>query len=288
MDKNTALAAVRAAYAKKILGIVGVTDPSVEAAFASVPREAFLGPGPWPRFKFAAGYEPTPSADPLHLYNNSLFGIIPERGLNNGQPSLHAWLLSQAVPRPGEHVVHVGAGVGYYTALMAHMVGPGGRVTGIEFDSELAVRAAANFAAWPNVEIKAGDGALCPFDPADVIYVNAGATRPAPAWLDGLKEGGRLILPLTTSKRAGDADAMKIANTGAVFRITRHGDAYAAKWISPVAIFPCAGNRDEASETALAAGLAKTEMTEVTRLRRDPHTQERTCCAHGDGWCFAL
>jgi protein-L-isoaspartate(D-aspartate) O-methyltransferase len=35
------------------------------------------------------------------------------------------------------------------------------------------------------------------FEPADVIYVNAGATRPAASWLEQLKEGGRLILPLT-------------------------------------------------------------------------------------------
>jgi protein-L-isoaspartate(D-aspartate) O-methyltransferase len=71
-------------------------------------------------------------------------------------------------------------------------------VTAIEFDSELAARGAANFAQWPNVRVIQGDGGQVPFDPADVIYVNAGATRPAPLWLDGLKEGGRLILPLTT------------------------------------------------------------------------------------------
>ena len=37
-------------------------------------------------------------------------------------------------------------------------------------------------------------------EPADVIYVNAGASRPAYAWLDGLKEGERLIMPLTTAR----------------------------------------------------------------------------------------
>ncbi len=36
------------------------------------------------------------------------------------------------------------------------------------------------------------------FDLADVIYVNAGATRPADIWLDRLNDGGRLVLPLTT------------------------------------------------------------------------------------------
>jgi len=43
-------------------------------------------------------------------------------------------LIAAAAPRAGEHVVHVGAGVGYYTAILAHMVGGSGRVTAIEFD----------------------------------------------------------------------------------------------------------------------------------------------------------
>jgi protein-L-isoaspartate(D-aspartate) O-methyltransferase len=34
-----------------------------------------------------------------------------------------------------------------------------------------------------------GDGTRIVFEPVDVIYVNAGATRPADAWLDRLKEG---------------------------------------------------------------------------------------------------
>jgi protein-L-isoaspartate(D-aspartate) O-methyltransferase len=46
-----------------------------------------------------------------------VIGILPERNLNNGQPSLHAALIAAAAPQPGEHVVHVGAGLGYYTAI---------------------------------------------------------------------------------------------------------------------------------------------------------------------------
>jgi protein-L-isoaspartate O-methyltransferase len=48
-----------------------------------------------------------------------------------------------------------------------------------------------------NVSIVQGDGSRVAFDSADVIYVNAGATKPAEAWLDRLTEGGRLILPMT-------------------------------------------------------------------------------------------
>ena len=287
MDRDAELAAVRAAYARKTLEIAKVDDPVVQTAFAAVRREDFLGPGPWPLFRFGDGYEPTTSDDPRHLYTNDLFGILPERGLNNGQPSLHAALLHRAGVRPGEHVVHVGAGVGYYTAIMAELVGSAGRVTGIEFDPALAARARANFTAWPNVEILAGDGATVPFAPADVIYVNAGATRPAEAWLDGLKDGGRLILPLTVSRVAGPGGAMAAANVGGVLRIARQGGDYAATWISPVTIFPCAGNRDEVAERVLAEAMGKSETRQVTRLRRDAHAPDADCLAHGDGWCLA-
>ena len=43
-------------------------------------------------------------------------------------------LIAAAAPLPGEHAVRIGAGVGYYTAILAHMVGEGGRVTAIEFE----------------------------------------------------------------------------------------------------------------------------------------------------------
>ena len=203
------LAIVRRAYAKQMMPH-NLAHPRVEAAFAAVPREAFLGPGPWPivyrhrRGYIQTPYVQTPSDDPVYLYQDLLVGIIRERDLNNGQPSLHAKLIAAAAPRPGEHVVHIGAGVGYYTAILAHMVGESGRVTAIEFDGGLAERLAANFAGQPNVRALQGDGAQIEFDPADVIYVNAGATRPADIWLDRLNDGGRLILPLTSDKGFGE------------------------------------------------------------------------------------
>src|SRR5262249_39887216 len=113
-----------------------------------------------------------------------------------------------------------------------------GAVTAIEFDPGLAARAAANFSRSPNVRVLQGNGASIPFEPADVIYVNAGATRPAETWLDGLKEGGRLILPLTALPAN---DRGEIQRRGAVFRIERRRSEFLACWISPVAIFPCEG-----------------------------------------------
>src|SRR5260221_9566829 len=138
MDRATELGVVRRAYAKQIMAAARVDDRRIEAAFAAVLRENFLGPGPWPIFRWLQSYVPTPSADPVYLYTDDLVGIVPERHINNGQPSLHAALIASAAPHEGDHLVHVGAGVGYYTAIMAHLVGPSGRVTAIEFDAALA------------------------------------------------------------------------------------------------------------------------------------------------------
>lgn len=81
-----------------------------------------------------------------------------------------------------------------------------------------------------------------PFDAADVIYVNAGATMPAANWLDRLRDGGRVILPLTTQKAFGELalkqTPQEMAQQGAVLRIERRGEDFHVKWISAVAIFP--------------------------------------------------
>jgi len=197
-------------------------------------------------------------------------------------------LIAAAAPQPSEHVVHIGAGVGYYTAILAHMVGESGPVTAIEFDGDLAERLAANFAGQPNVRALQGDGAQIEFDPADVIYVNAGATRPAEIWLDRLKDGGRLILPLTSDKGFGEnPDNIPIQRRGAVFRIERCGNEFLAKWISAVAIFPCEGARDRESERALAAAFEKGGWDRVTRLYRRGDLPDEQCWLNAPDWCLA-
>src|SRR5262245_55527434 len=114
------------------------------------------------------------------------------------------------------------------------MVGATGRVTAIEYEPELAARASVNLAGYHQVTVMNGDGSAMPLDPADVIYVNAGATRPADVWLDALKEGGRLILPLTVNFTSDAGHAM---SGGAIFRIERRGGEYLARWMSPTGIY---------------------------------------------------
>src|ERR1700730_16059848 len=170
MDRQDEPRIIRAAYARQILAAARVDDTRLEAAFGTIRREDFLGPGPWLVMRWLGEYVQTPDSDPVYLYTDNLVGILPERRLNNGQPSLHANLIHRALPAAGEHVVHIGTGTGYYTAILAHLAGPSGRVTGIEYDPELAARAKANLASHPNVQVIEDDGTLVSFDDADVIY----------------------------------------------------------------------------------------------------------------------
>ena len=113
MDTQAELRIVRAAYAKQILAAAGVGDARLVQAFAAVPREDFLGSGPWLVRRWLRDYVPTPDADPVYLYTDDLVALVPERHVNNGQPSLHAHLIHRALPAVGQHVVHVGTGTGY-------------------------------------------------------------------------------------------------------------------------------------------------------------------------------
>ena len=115
------------------------------------------------------------------------------------------------------------------------------------------------------------------FDPADVIYVNAGATRPLDLWLDRLKDGGRMILALTKNKDT----------IGAWFLIERRGDKFLANWISAAGLFPCAGARDAESERALVAAFEKGGWDRVTRLYRRGDVPEERCWLKRPDWCLA-
>lgn len=88
-------------------------------------------------------------------------------------------------------MLHVGVGVGYYTAVIAEAVGPGGSVLAVECDAGLAERARANLAAWPTVRIVEGDGATIDVGEFDIGFINAGAARLMPSSLAGLQPGGR-------------------------------------------------------------------------------------------------
>jgi protein-L-isoaspartate(D-aspartate) O-methyltransferase len=213
-------------------------------AFAAVPREHFVGPGPWRIVPHP--YEPflTPDSDPRWLYHDVVVSIDASRNLNNGQPSFWARNLEQLDVGSGERVLQIGAGTGYYSAVIAEIVGPTGHVTAVEIDPVLAARARANLARWPQVDVVSGDGRAVDAGAFDVVIVFAGSTHPAPQWLDCLVEGGRLLMPLTAESW-----------WGFLLHVIRRGNAFAASSIGGVGIYPCAGGRDEDAGKRLQGAL---------------------------------
>jgi protein-L-isoaspartate(D-aspartate) O-methyltransferase len=219
---------------------------SIVEAFAAVPRERFLGPGPWQILPDVRLDRPflTPDDAPHWLYHDVLVAIDPARSLNNGMPSFWAHNLDHLDLARGERVLQVGAGTGYYSALLAEMTGPQGHVTAVEYDDALAAQARANLAPWRHVAVVAGDGRTHDAGEVDAIVVFAGSTHPGPLWLDRLADGGRLIMPLTGENR-----------WGFMLRAIRHGDAFEAAAIGGVGIFPCTGGRDEEAAARLERTL---------------------------------
>lgn len=177
--------------------IVGADDTALGRAFAEVRREDFLPPPPWTIYRNGAALT---TSDPASLYSDVLVAIDIGKGINNGQPSLHAQWLSAIEPLPGERVLHVGCGGGYYSAILAELVGPSGHVLAFEIEPAVAALAGRALAGRPNVEFREGSGAAGPFAQVDlievdVIYVNAATGAPERAWIEALAPGGRLIFP---------------------------------------------------------------------------------------------
>jgi protein-L-isoaspartate(D-aspartate) O-methyltransferase len=162
-------------------------SPAVQAAFRAVPRHLFV-----------------PGLAPVAAYQDEALVIkYGQDGLpisSSSQPAMMAIMLEQLGLEPGHRVLEIGTGTGYNAAVMAHVVGPSGFVTTIDIDPDLIERARASLTAagYDSVRASCGDGGYG--DPAeapfDRIIVTAGAWDIAPAWLDQLAPGGRLVLPL--------------------------------------------------------------------------------------------
>jgi protein-L-isoaspartate(D-aspartate) O-methyltransferase len=265
----------RAFYANFVVRSGGSSDKRLIAAFEAMERERYVGAGPWSILVFP-GYISTGSDDPRLLYQDTVVAIAPERKINNGQPSLHARCLAACAPAPGEWVIHIGAGTGYYTEILAVLVGDAGRVSAYEIQGDLASRARDNLGHRPNVTVLATSASEGVLPRAHVIYVNAGATHPLENWLDALEIGGRLIFPMTSNQ-----------GFGVMVLITRRSDeGYAVSVVSQAGFIPCAGARDEAASEALSAALQSRSVMSAKSLRRRSIADE-TACLIGKDWWFS-
>jgi protein-L-isoaspartate(D-aspartate) O-methyltransferase len=265
----------RQAYAAEITRRAGVSDPRIEAAFAAVPREDFAGPPPW-RIGSGGVYGQTFNDDPARLYDDVLVAIDARRGINNGQPSLHAQAIDALGLKEGETVVQIGAGTGYYTAILARLVGPEGRVVAYEIEPDIAERAKANLARYPQVEVRARSG-VEDLPQADAIYVNAAASHPLRAWLDALKVGGRLLFPLQAAR-----------STGAMLLVTRpeRGHVWPARFLTSVVFIACEGAQNPAIGRKLDQAFRHGGTGRVRSLRFGGEPS-RSDWLSDDGWALS-
>ena len=280
-------------FAEEIEAVGKLRSPALVDAFAAVPRERFLPPGPWSVLADAdvgMGMGPartrlTPDADPARIYHNIAVGIDPSRQLFNGQPSaLGAWIDALELA-PGSRVLHLGCGLGYYTAIIAHCVTSSGRVVALEADSALAGAARANLATTPWVEVRATADAAFDDQAFDAILINAGVTHPQPAWLDALAVGGRMMVPLTSTM-----GPMGPIGKGLVFLVTREDEtSFAARVSGVVAIYSAVGLRDDQLNGRLGAAMmaGPQKWAAISRLRRDPHDAAASCWLHDAAFCLS-
>jgi protein-L-isoaspartate(D-aspartate) O-methyltransferase len=236
--QRASLDEIRGFYAKLMAAASGSHDPRLERIFELVPREAFLPPGPW-KIMVGETYVDTPSADPVYLYQNTLVALDAGKGINNGVPSLHAAWIGAASPQPGETVTHVGAGTGYYTAILSMLVLAGGQVHAFEIEERLAAAARRNLLPFENASVTAGNATSMALPASDLIYVNAGVGAPPVGWLRALRTGGRMIFPWRPSKSVGIA-----------VLVTAKPSGFEVKPLMPAWFIPCVGASEAASGAA--------------------------------------
>jgi protein-L-isoaspartate(D-aspartate) O-methyltransferase len=318
-------------FAEEVQMIANLRTPRLVDAFAQVPREQFLRPGPWlirGEGDFGAPARSTPDAHPRHVSHNIVVAIDPARQLFNGQPSTLGTWIDALMLQPGDRVLHVGCGLGYYSALMAWCVGEAGRVVAIDVDEPLVTEARANLSMFPQVEVRCGDGVTLDGGTAvhgaqaetfDAILINAGMSHPHDAWLAALRPGGRLILPLTCpfpqmgptigkgvvlmikdrrerqegqerdAPAATDAPrAPSAPHAPEALRAPAAAEALDARLLTFVAIYSALGIRDAVMETALAQVMARNPWPAIKRLRRDAHEPSASCWLHGATFCISL
>jgi protein-L-isoaspartate(D-aspartate) O-methyltransferase len=282
-------------FAEELEAVCRLQTPSLVDAFARVSRDEFLPPGPWTVLSdggesvmMGPGVRTrqTPDANPARVHHNIAVAIDPDRQLFNGQPAtLGAWI-DMLELAPGRRVLHVGAGLGYYTAIIGECVGAAGRVLAFEVDESLSAEAARRLRSRPWIEVRHGDASAALHESFDGMLINAGVTHPLDPWLDALAAGGRLLVPITAPMPAMGSTLGK----GLVVLVTKDAaGSFAARVVTVVAVYSALGIRDgemdERIGQAMMSGPAR--WASVKRLRRDTHQSDDSCWLHLRSCCFS-
>jgi len=129
-------------------------------------------------------------------------------GATISAPHMHAHAVGNLLPflQPGMKVLDVGSGSGYLCAVLHHLVGPHGKVVGIDHIPELVEQSIKNLEKDglkkaledKSIEMIAGDGrkGYPPDAPYDAIHVGAAALKLPQSLVDQLARPGRMFIPV--------------------------------------------------------------------------------------------
>ena len=179
-----------------------------------------------------------PAAELADIYSDAVMTHVDEAGdklpSTNSQPSYVLWLLHMLDLRPGQRVLEIGSGSGWLAAVMARLVGEGGRVTGIEIIPELAAQSRADLAGLGlgNVSVLASDGADShkAGAPFDQVMITAACWALPGVLFDQMAPGGRVLVPVELRGGCCQVTALR-----------READGFVAKQAVPGWFVPLLG-----------------------------------------------
>lgn len=121
-------------------------------------------------------------------------------GQTISQPTTVAFMLERLDPQIGDTVLDVGCGSGWTTALLAEMVQDTGKVIGLEVIEDLFEFGKENLKKynypWAEIRRSPGGAPTIPEAPFDRILVSAAANEIPQPFLEQLKDGGVMVLPI--------------------------------------------------------------------------------------------
>jgi protein-L-isoaspartate(D-aspartate) O-methyltransferase len=256
MSADRAIAAARDTMVAELVARRIIRTPAIERAFRTVPRHAFL-PQPFVVHTNPLLTGAIETTDPRRVYSDVLVVIKREKTINCGMPSVVATQIEQLAPAEGMRVLHVGTGSGYYTAILAELVGERGTVVGVEYEPDLVELSAAHLAraGYTNVTVREGDGAagVPEAAPFDRILVSAGCSDIAAAWVTQLGNDGRLVLPLCHASVLG-----RRMTSGVLLTLHKLDGHLTGKFLGPVVFVAVQGILAPAgAQEALADALQR-------------------------------
>jgi len=191
-------------------GVPEGLPPRMRHAVAATPRHRFVH-----RFRVGDGPLQDLDAEPDHtfpaVYSDQVMRHVDEAGellpSSNSQPSYVLWLLHLLGLEPGQAVLEIGSGSAWLAAVMGRLVGPAGKVIGIELIPALAQQSRTDLEGLGigNVEIVVGDGAQghAAGAPYDRAMITAGTWDLPAVLFDQVMDGGRILVPVELRDGSG-------------------------------------------------------------------------------------